>query len=59
MVRLREKYQNDVLHGNSVNMAPLNEWLPQLSSKFQNVSMYKYMSSDLYVQMHVSKTLNN
>ena len=40
---LREKYQNNVLHG-GMNMAPPNEWLLEVSSKFQNVNMYEYMS---------------
>ena len=39
---LREKYQNDVLRGN-MNMAPLNEWLLEVSCKFQNVNMYRFI----------------
>ena len=54
---LREKYQNNVLHGN-MNMAPLNEWLLYVFSKFQNVNMYEYVS-DLCAQIYVTTTLNN
>ena len=36
---LREKFENDILHGN-INMAPLNDGLLQVSGKFQNGNMH-------------------
>ena len=50
---LREKYQNKDLHGN-INMAPLNEWLLEVSSKFQNVNMYKYLSAKLWATSYLA-----
>ena len=52
---LREKYQNDVLHGN-VNMVPNDCYQFPVSLKWQYVQIY---ISNLYLQINVSKTLSN